>query len=68
MTVLKETLKKHPANRDVLLALLSFSRTAGDVAAALTYAEQLAIMAPDDRSLTALVQGLRDQTAKPPAH
>jgi predicted CXXCH cytochrome family protein len=49
MTVLKENLKKHPGNRDILLALLSFSRNAGDVVAALAYAEQLAAVAPDDK-------------------
>ena len=30
MTVLKETLKSHPGDRDILQALVSFSRTAGD--------------------------------------
>ena len=67
MTVLNEALKKHPGNRETLLALLSFSRTAGDVVSALAYAEQLAAIAPDDRSLAALIQELRNQTTKPTA-
>jgi predicted CXXCH cytochrome family protein len=67
MTVLKEHLKKHPGNRDILLALLSFSRNAGDVVAALAYAEQLAAVAPDDQSLAGLIQELRRQTIKPSA-
>jgi predicted CXXCH cytochrome family protein len=67
MTVLKETLKKHPANREVLLALLSFSRAAGDNASALTYAEQLAAIAPDDRSVSGVIQELRNQKTLPAA-
>jgi hypothetical protein len=67
MTVLKEALKRHPGNRDILLALLSFSRNAGDVVAALAYAEQLAVTAPDDQSLAGVVQELRRQITKPSA-
>jgi len=59
MTVLKESLKSHPSNRDILLALVSFSREAGDTTAALGYAEQLAAIAPDDRSVEGLVRELR---------
>ncbi len=32
MTVLKQALNSHPGNRDILLALVSFSRLAGDAA------------------------------------
>ena len=64
MAILKEALKSHPGDREILLALVSFSRTAGDVTAALGYAEQLALVTPDDRSVAALVQELR-QAAKP---
>jgi predicted CXXCH cytochrome family protein len=64
MAVLKEALKSHSGNREILLALVTFSRTAGDVTAALDYAKQLAVVAPDDRSVTALIQELR-QAAKP---
>lgn len=39
MTVLKEALKSHPANREILSALVSFSRLSGDLTAALGYAE-----------------------------
>ena len=44
MTVLKETLRNHPSNREILEALVSFSRLAGDEAAAIRYAEQLEIL------------------------
>ncbi len=67
MTVLKAALAKHPGNRDILMALLSFSRTAGDIVAALAYAERLAAIAPDDQSLAGLIQELRRQTTKPSA-
>jgi tetratricopeptide (TPR) repeat protein len=59
MAVLKEGLKDHPRNREILLALVSFSRTAGDATAALGYAEQLGIIAPEDRSIEGLVLELR---------
>ncbi len=65
MAVLKEALKGHPGNREVLLALISFSRLAGDASAALGYAEQLAVITPDDRNLMQLIQELRRQTTKP---
>jgi hypothetical protein len=59
MAVLKEALKSHPGDREILLALVTISRTAGDVTAALGYAEQLAAVTPDDRGVTALVRELR---------
>ena len=59
MTELKENLARHPGDRDTLLALVSFSRDAGDVSAALEYAEQLARIAPQDHGLAALIEELR---------
>ena len=64
-TVLKEALKNHPGDRDILSALISFNRTTGDVTAALAYAEQLAAVMPDDPNLAALVGELRRQLPKP---
>ncbi|WP_371741352.1 tetratricopeptide repeat protein [Bradyrhizobium sediminis] len=64
MAVLKEALKRHPNDRDILGALVSFSRTAGDAGAALGYAEQLAILTPEDRNLAALIGELKRQTGK----
>ena len=64
-TVLKEALKSHPNDRDILSALVSFSRTAGDAEAALGYAERLAVITPEDRSLAALIEEIRRQTGKP---
>jgi Tfp pilus assembly protein PilF len=64
MALLKETLVRHPNNRDTLLALISFTRDAGETATALEYAEQLAKAFPGDSSVTALVEDLRRRLAK----
>jgi predicted CXXCH cytochrome family protein len=57
--VLKESQARHPEDRDTLVALVDFSREAGDAAAAVRYAEQLLQVAPDDPQLRALVDELR---------
>jgi predicted CXXCH cytochrome family protein len=62
ITVLQRALERHPRNREILLALVSFTRTAGDATAALGYAEQLAAISPGDRNVTALVLELRQET------
>jgi Tfp pilus assembly protein PilF len=67
MTVLKEILARHPGDRETLLALISFSRDAGDVPTALAYAEQLAGITPGDRDVTALIKNLRRQIKAPDA-
>ncbi len=59
MTVLKEILAQHPDDRDTLLALVSFSRDAGDPGTALHYAERLAAVSPADARLTTLIETLR---------
>ena len=65
IAVLKDSLTRHPGDRETLSALISFSRAAGDAAGALGYAERLAAIAPVDPRLTALIQELRRQTTKP---
>jgi predicted CXXCH cytochrome family protein len=59
MKVLKENLARHPNDRDAMLALITFSRDAGDISAALEYAEQLSRIAPNDRDVTRLTNDLR---------
>lgn len=61
IAVLKDSLARHPGDRDTLTALVSFSRDAGDHAAALDYAQRLARMMPDDRGLAALIEQLKAQ-------
>jgi Flp pilus assembly protein TadD len=60
IAVLKDALTRHPSDRDILLALTTFNRDAGDQAAALDYAERLARLAPNDREIANLVQSLRN--------
>ena len=59
LKILKENLARHPDDRDTLLALVTFSRDAGDIGAALEYAEQLSRITPNDRDLTRLTDDLR---------
>jgi tetratricopeptide (TPR) repeat protein len=63
---LKDNLAKHPGDRDTLLALVSFNRDAGDIAAALSYAEQLAKIEPANAELKALIETLRAQAQGKP--
>ena len=63
VAVLKDNLKRHPHDRETLLALINFARADGDAAAALGYAEQLAEVEPDNQSLSKLIQSLRDEVS-----
>jgi predicted CXXCH cytochrome family protein len=61
--VLEDSLVRHPADRDTLMALVSFSQAAGDAPTALKYAQRLAGLMPDDRELAALISRLQGQAA-----
>ena len=63
MAALKENLARHPGDRDTLLALISFSRDAGDVSTALDYAEQLLKIDPTNREVTTLIEALQHQSS-----
>ena len=65
LTVLKESVARHPEHRDTLLALISFSRDAGDAPSALEYAQRLARVAPSDPNIARLVEDLQRQVNKP---
>lgn len=65
ITQLKDALTRHPRDRDILQALISFSRIAGDATAALGYAEQLNVITPGDRALTSLIHELRQAIGAP---
>jgi tetratricopeptide (TPR) repeat protein len=58
---LKDSLAAHPETRDIVMAVVSFSREAGDTATALQYAEQAVRIAPDDPAVRGLVDELRRQ-------
>jgi predicted CXXCH cytochrome family protein len=61
ITYLKDSLTRHPDNRDTIMAIIGFSREAGDAATALQYAEQAYKAAPDDPALKGMVDELRRQ-------
>jgi tetratricopeptide (TPR) repeat protein len=60
---LREGLAGHPENRDMTLAIVSFSRESGDTATALQYAEQALKITPDDPTIRTLVEQLRRLTS-----
>jgi predicted CXXCH cytochrome family protein len=59
--MLLANLSRHPDDQDTLLALATFNRDAGDVGAALEYAERLSRISPNNRDLARLVDDLRAQ-------
>ena len=61
MTVLDEAHRQHPADRDVLMALVSIARDTGDFGAALRHARELVTLDPADTRLRALVTDLEKQ-------
>ena len=61
LAVLKESLRKHPNDREMLSAAITFSRQRGDLAAALDYAQRLARFAPDNPELPKLIEQLQGQ-------
>jgi tetratricopeptide (TPR) repeat protein len=67
LTILKKNLMQHPNDRDSLVAAINFSREAGDLKAALDYAEQLAKVVPDDSSVATVISELRRQLKSPEA-
>jgi predicted CXXCH cytochrome family protein len=67
IAALKDGLVRHPEDRDILLALITFNRDAGELPTALEYAERLARLAPNDRDVANLVRSLQDQIKRPNA-
>ena len=55
LTVLRKANNRHPNDLDILSALISINREAGDRHAALRYAKQAAALLPDDPNLSKLV-------------
>jgi predicted CXXCH cytochrome family protein len=59
VAALTDALAKHPEDRDILSALATINRDAGDITAALEFAERLARLAPGDPGPASLVDELR---------
>ena len=60
VAVLEAAAKRHPVSVDILVALATITRDMGDRAAAISYAERLTKVAPNNRQARALLDGLRD--------
>jgi len=63
MEVLENTHKRHPADRDTLLALVSIARETSDFATALAHARELVALDPEDMELRLLVLDLEKRQA-----
>jgi predicted TPR repeat methyltransferase len=57
--VIEEALTLHSNDRDLLSALVFFQRDAGNIPAALSAAEKLATIAPEDQGIQRLLLELR---------
>jgi Flp pilus assembly protein TadD len=64
MELLETTHKRHPADRDTLLALVSIAQETGDFATALTHARELVTLYPTDMELRMLVLDLEKRQAR----
>jgi predicted CXXCH cytochrome family protein len=62
LALLEERHQKHPADRDVLMALVSIARDKGDFAAALQHARELLTLDPGNAQLQALVSELEKKS------
>ena len=56
---LRSASEDHPFDRDILAALATYLRDAGDIAGAIVYAERLVAVIPGDEGAVALLQQLR---------
>jgi Flp pilus assembly protein TadD len=59
LAVVKESLRGHPNDLDLLSAAVNFNREQGDAAAALPYAERMVRLRPDDPRLPNLIKELK---------
>jgi Flp pilus assembly protein TadD len=65
LSLLEEAHQQHPADRNILTALVSIAGDHGDFAAALLHARELLALDPGNTQLRALIADL-EQKAKPP--
>jgi len=67
ISILKQIAARHPHDRDTMMAVIAFSRDAGDIDTALDYAERLAAAFSQDAGLDRLVRELRQRLPNPTA-
>jgi Flp pilus assembly protein TadD len=63
-TLLARTYKQHPTDRNVLAGLIAFERDSGDIAAALTHAQELAVLEPQNSQIRALLNDLQKRLGR----
>jgi len=63
LALLEEAHQEHPADRDILTALVSIARDKGDFAAALRHARELLTLDPGNAQLHALVSDFEKRQA-----
>ena len=63
-TLLERTHKQHPTDRIILLGLIAFERDSGDVAAAISHAQELAVLEPPNPQIRALLDDLRRRVGR----
>jgi Flp pilus assembly protein TadD len=56
--VLEQAHKRRPADRDILMALITFQRDRGDFVSAIAYARQLVELRPQDPQARSLLDDL----------
>jgi tetratricopeptide (TPR) repeat protein len=61
LQVLEQANKRHPAERDILVALAEYSQVAGDRQAAIAWAQKLAAMSLDDEVARGLLESLNQK-------
>lgn len=66
ISILKDNLARHPADRESLIALVTFNRDHGDFASALEYATRLGQVVPDDPRVKELINSLKRQIGPSP--
>jgi len=59
MQILQTANKKFPKDREILVALVQYHRSAGDIAAARNWAQKLVALVPDDGGARQLLESLR---------
>jgi Flp pilus assembly protein TadD len=59
LKVLRAVLSRHPAHRDTLATLITFEQEAGDLGAALAYADRLLAITPQDTQIFRIAEELR---------
>ena len=62
--LLERTHKQHPTDRDILATLITIERDSGDFAAALTHAQELAVLESGNPQIRALIEDLRRRLAR----